>query len=160
MTIEQKRDMIIKGYNPNNQQDVQMYLQGQPKNRGYEEVDLGGANQPTIEYDDEGNQISVINESALLYREEPIIKKTNTNKQLLTEDEFGLKKQQSKQNLKEKGFQDGLNYLKAFITGLQTGQRGNALKLLNNVIKNSNSLGKEYISGVREAEIKLLDRFN
>ena len=165
MTIEEKRDMVIKGYNPGNPEDVRKYINGIPKDYGYEEENLGGADQKTEVLDEDGKILEVVNEN--IYADvkrrgmlnNSSIKSNPSKKIIESEDPFASVLPSKKSN-KETGYKDGVEYLLAFIKGMKTGERREALIKLNDVIKKKKVLGNTYEEGLREAELKLLKKFN
>lgn len=162
MNVEQKRDMVIKGYNPTDPEDVHKYLNGIPKSYGYQKENLGGASMADIIIDETGAN-EVINEanSARIVKQTQqtdFSKPTVTNRIVESEDPFASVLGVS--NNKEEGFRDGVAYLLAFVEAMKTGKRKDALLKLNNVIKKKATLGDSYEKGLREAEIKLLKKFN
>lgn len=163
MNVEQKRDMVIKGYNPTDPEDINKYLNGIPKNYGYQKENLGGASMVDSIIDETG-ATEIINEahSAKIVKSEQTnySKQKNTNRVIESNDPFASALGGDSVNNKDLGFKDGVSYLLAFIEAMKTGKRKDALLKLNNVIKKQTTLGDSYEKGLREAEIKLLKKFN
>jgi hypothetical protein len=163
MNVEQKRDMVIKGYNPTDPEDVNKYLNGIPKHYGYQKENLGGASMADTIVDETG-ATEIINEAnSSRLKQQPKIdynKPTVTNRITESDDPFADVLGGGGGNNKEQGFKDGISYLLAFVEAMKTGKRKDALIKLNNVIKKRATLGESYEKGLREAEIKLLKKFN
>lgn len=160
MTIEQKKEMIIKGYNPMLKEDVQKYLNGIPKNYNYEDEDLGGANQKTESFDESGETLGIINETLILNNNKQKAKSTNVTKKIsINEDPFdSILGNNTSNKTKQDGYNEMTECLVEFIKILKgSNNRKQFLIKYNNIIKNNS---EQYLEGVKIAEQKLLKRFS
>lgn len=160
MTIEQKKEMVIKGYNPMLKEDVQKYLNGIPKDYNYENEDLGGANQKTESFDESGESVGIVNESLFLSNNKQKERNNNVTKKVsINEDPFdSVLSGNTNNKTKQDGYNEMTECLVEFIKILKgSNNRKQFLIKYNNIIKNNS---EQYLEGVKIAEQKLLKRFS